>query len=150
MTENFLKHLDKARRYCDYQERCIADVKEKMRVFEASEEEISGIIAILLEESLLNEQRYAASFARGKLRSNLWGKNKIRMALQMKKIDKMTILQVLDELDETEYLDQLKYIVDHYKPKGPNLAVQKMKTARYAIQKGFESDLVWRTVKSGE
>lgn len=150
MTENFLKYLDKARRYCDYQERCIADVKEKMRVSEATEEDISRIIAILLEENLLNEQRFAASFARGKLRSNLWGKNKIRMALQMKRIDKASIQQALDELDETEYHDRLQFIIDHYKAKGPNLAIRKMKTARYAIQKGFESDLVWRKVKSDE
>jgi regulatory protein len=150
MTENFLKHLDKARRYCDYQDRCIADVKEKMRVSDATNEEISRIITILLEESLLNEQRFAASFARGKLRSNLWGKNKIRMALQMKRIDKTTILQALEKLDETEYLERLQYIISHYKPKGANLAIRKMKTARYAIQKGFESDLVWRALKSEE
>lgn len=150
MNDPFHQHLEKARRYCDYQERCPSDVRDKLSESGATTQEIASIIQILEAESLLDENRYAAAFARGKLKSNHWGKNKIRMALHLKKIDRDIIRQALDALDETEYLQVLQTIMDHYKVKETNLALRKMKIARYAIQKGFEPELVWRVVKSEE
>ena len=48
--------LDKARKYCSYQERCIYDVKQKLLEWKASEKTIESIIRKLEEEDMINEE----------------------------------------------------------------------------------------------
>ena len=81
--------MDKARHYCSYQERCIYDVKMKLLEWKASEKTIEKIIRKLEEEDYINEERYAVSFATGKLRNNKWGRTKIFYALMQKHIPEL-------------------------------------------------------------
>jgi regulatory protein len=138
--------LNKARHFCDYQERCVHEVHEKLLSMEAEKADISAIIKILEAENLLNEGRYARAFAKGKLRSNKWGKNKIKAALQIKRIKPELIQKALEEIDEGEYLEILNQIIENKQVKAPNERMEKAKKAQYAIQKGFESGLVWEVV----
>ena len=62
--------LEKARKYCVYQERCIYDVQQKLLEWRASLKTIENIIKQLEQEDYINEERFAVSFAHGKLRNN--------------------------------------------------------------------------------
>lgn len=139
--------LDKARKFCSYQERCIFDVKQKLIEWKASEKTIEKIIRQLEEEDFINEERYAVSFAMGKLRNNKWGKNKIFFALSKKHIPEFYVQYGLNKIDEEEYINTLKAILSAKKIDEKDEFRRKNKLVRYAVQKGFQPDLAWKIVK---
>ena len=96
--------LNKARKYCSYQERCLADVKTKLNEWKAAEKTVEKIIQTLEKEDFINEERYAIAFALGKLRNNKWGRNKIFYAMTQKQIPEIYIQMGLNEIDEEEYI----------------------------------------------
>ena len=144
-TNSFL--YEKARKFCSYQERCIFDVKQKLLEWHASEKTIEEIIPQLETEDLINEERFAVSFAVGKLRNNKWGRNKIFYALMQKHIPEIYVQMGLNEIDEEEYVDVLKSVLQSKKIKEENDFRQQQKLVRYAMQKGFQSDLAWKIIR---
>ena len=103
--------LNKARKYCVYQERCIYDVKQKLLEWRASPQTIESIIRQLEQEDYINEERFAVSFAHGKLRNNKWGKNKIFHALSQKHIPELYVQMGISEIDDEEYISILKSVI---------------------------------------
>jgi len=138
--------LDRARKYCSYQERCLAEVKAKLTEWSLSEKTIQEIIKTLEEEDYINEERYAISFALGKLRNNKWGKNKIFYAMTKKGIPEIYIQMGLNEISNEEYTDILKKILTSKQINEKDEFKRNHKLARYAIQKGFQPALVWKVI----
>jgi regulatory protein len=138
--------MDRARKYCNYQERCMYDVKQKLLEWRASEKTIETIIQQLEREDLINEERFAVSFAVGKLRNNKWGKNKIFYALSQKHIPELYVQMGISEIDEEEYIDTLKSVLKSKKIDEKDPYRKKNKLARYAVQKGFQASLVWKVI----
>ena len=66
----------KAEYYCNYQERSHQEVREKLYSFKLYSNQVEQIIAQLIEEDFLNEERFAVQFAGGKFRIKAWGKIK--------------------------------------------------------------------------
>ena len=91
--------LDKARRYCAYQERCVFDLKNKLYEWKVRPDVSARIINTLEEENYLNEERFARVFAGGKFRIKKWGRNKIMAELRARKIPDLIIQIGLDEID---------------------------------------------------
>ena len=139
--------LDKARKYCAYQERCLADVKTKLKEWNAADRTVEKIIQNLEKEDYINEERYAISFALGKLRNNKWGRNKIFYAMSRKKIPEIYIQMGLNEIDEEEYVDTLKTVLKSKKIDEKDEFKRQNKLVKYAVQKGFQSSLAWKVVK---
>ena len=139
----------KISRYCAYQERCRTDVILKLKGWEQTQKDIDELIEFLEKEGFVNDERYAASYVRGKFRSNKWGRNKIKEGLYAKRIPKQIIETALMELDDENYSGQLKHVLqkkdavlveeDSYK--------RKQKLALYAQSKGYELDLIWKVLK---
>ncbi|MBS4061585.1 MAG: RecX family transcriptional regulator [Bacteroidetes bacterium] len=138
--------LEKARQYCDYEERCIHDVRNKLYQWSVQSELIDKIILRLENENYIDEDRYVRAFALGKLRNNKWGRNKILFALRSKKIPDLIIQIGLEELDSEEYLQTLKQVLSSKKIDEKDPYKYKAKLAQYAIQKGFQPSLVWQTI----
>ena len=99
--------LDKMAKYCAYQERCVKDVKDKLRTFDISQEAKDKILEYLMENRFVNDERFAKSFVRGKINQSGWGVNKIRFHLIQKGIDKELIDEVLGQTDEEFYRQRL-------------------------------------------
>ncbi|MBW7848600.1 MAG: RecX family transcriptional regulator [Bacteroidales bacterium] len=150
MTDDYPFILDKIRRFCDYQERCISEVKDKLRSWEIQSEVCDKIIKILQNENLIDEDRYVKAYALGKLRNNHWGRNKILYALRMKGIPDLTIQIGLLELDTEEYTEVLKKLLKHKKVKAADAYTEKAKLAQYAIGKGFQPQLVWELLNQND
>ena len=77
--------------YCAYQERCHKEVIEKLRELRMVDAAIDHILAHLIQEGYLNEERYAKSFARGKFLIKKWGRNRIVNELMLRDISKYNI-----------------------------------------------------------
>ena len=141
--------LDKMAKYCAYQERCVKDVRDKLKTFEISEEEKTKIFDYLIDNRFVNDERFAKSFVRGKVNQSGWGVNKIRFHLIQKGIEKDIIEEALGQTDEEVYRQRL---TDILKAKAKTLKAandfeKKRKLAAYAMQKGFEGTLVWEILK---
>ena len=141
--------LDKIAKYCAYQERCVKDVREKLKTYDIPQEDRDKILDFLLDNRFVNDERFAKSFVRGKVNQSGWGVNKIRFHLMQKGIDKDLIDEALQETDEEVYRQRLINILKTKSKtvKAKNDYERKRKLAAYAIQKGFEGSLVWETLK---
>ena len=141
--------LDKMAKYCAYQERCVRDVRDKLKTFDLPQEEKDKILDYLVDNRFVNDERFAKSFVRGKVNQSGWGLNKIRFHLVQKGIAKETIDEALGQTDEEVYRQRL---IDILKTKSKTVKTEndfekKRKLAAYAMQKGFEGSLVWEVLK---
>ena len=99
--------LQKLKHYCGYQERCHLEVKEKLYSLGVRKQDHDEILAKLIEENYLNEERFAVQFAGGKFRINHWGRRKISYALKEKQVSEYLIRKAL-KIDEDEYFKTLQ------------------------------------------
>ena len=141
--------LDKMAKFCAYQERCVKDVRDKLKTFDIPAEEKTKILDYLLDNRFVNDERYAKAFVRGKVNQSGWGINKIRFHLMQKDIEKELIDEALGQTDEEVYRLRL---IDILKTKSKTIKAEsdfekKRKLAAYAMQKGFEGNLVWEVLK---
>ena len=144
--------LDKMAKYCAYQERCVKDVRDKLKTYDIPQEDRDKILVFLLDNRFVNDERFAKSFVRGKVNQSGWGMNKIRFHLMQKGITKEIIDEALGQTDEEVYRQRL---IDILKTKSKTVKAEtdyekKRKLAAYAMQKGFEGSLVWEVVKNLE
>ena len=144
-----LSHL---RNWCAYQERCQTDVREKLKNFQdkISFEEMNQIMSSLISDNYLNEERFANAYAGGKFRIKKWGKAKIRMMLRHKKISDFSINKAINAIDDSEYLNTLREILEKKltELKSEKNKIKKhYKVLRFAQSKGFETDLILDVLK---
>lgn len=139
-----LQALQKIKHFCSYQERCHAEVKEKLYAFSLNKTEVEELISQLIEEDYLNEQRFAEQFAGGKFRMKQWGRVKITYELKQKRIGDYIIKKALKCIDEDTYVNTLQKLAEtKWKAlKNEQYINRQVKTTNYLMQKGFEFNLV--------
>ena len=137
--------LQKLKHYCTYQERCHSEVKERLYQFGIWKKDQDKIIAALIEENYLNEERFAIAYAGGKFRIKHWGRVKIKYELKQKQVSDYSIKKALKQIDEEEYTKLLnKLAKEKYAAlKNEQYLVRKKKTMDYLMGRGFEMELVW-------
>jgi regulatory protein len=136
------KIIAKLVKFCAYQERCLIEIKTKLKTFHVSKEEANEIIDYLEQENYLNEERFAKAFARDKFNLNEWGKIKIFFHLQQKKIKPINIERAFQEITDDLYFEKLSKLMSRKKEelqeKETDKEILKFKVWNYAKQKGFE------------
>lgn len=142
--------IDKAMKYCAYQERCQMEVRQKLRSFQLTSIQREEVIMELIEQNYLNEERFSQAYARGKFRIKSWGRKKITLALKQKDISDYCIRKGLAEIDDEEYVQTLESLIQktYEKNKGVQEYQRIAKTAKYIIGRGFEANLVWDQLKT--
>lgn len=139
----------KLQAFCAYQERCHKEVRSKLLDLGIYGDDVEAIIADLIEDNFLNELRYAIAFAGGKFRIKKWGKHRIIRELKLNQVSAYSIKKAIQsELPDEDYLETLEQVIQKRNRllKEPNLYKRKQKIAKYVIDKGFESPLVWETI----
>jgi regulatory protein len=140
----------KIAKYCAYQERCHQEVRDKLYELGLHKTDVEELIAELIEQNFINEERYAQAFVRGKFNYKKWGRNKIVRELKRKKISPYCIKKGLKEINESNYEEALKALL--YKKiassKGIKVYQRNYKAAQFAISKGYESAMVWEIIKA--
>src|SRR5215210_6024194 len=104
MQKKFLTQeqaLQKLKQYCAYQERSHYEAKQKLWELGIRPADQEEIIASLIEDDYLNEERFAIQFAGGKFRMNDWGRVKIKYALRQKQVSEYSIKKALKQISET-------------------------------------------------
>jgi regulatory protein len=137
--------LLKLQRYCTYQDRCHQEVRSKLLELSIYGDDLEEIMAYLVEENYLNEERFARSFARGKFKMKQWGRIKIRQQLKARQISDYCIKKGLEEILEEDYLASIHLLVSK-KLNQDTSDEAKQKVAQYLIRKGYETQLVWETL----
>jgi len=142
------QHLAKIQHFCAYRDRCHVEVRSKLLEMKVYGDELEEIMAELITDGFLNEERYARSYVRGKFRINGWGRNKIIPALKFKKIHPSLIKQALTEIDEDEYLELIKQVLTKKNALLINESgyEKRQKLIRFAMLKGFEPELIEQIV----
>ncbi|MBL7721937.1 MAG: RecX family transcriptional regulator [Chitinophagaceae bacterium] len=141
--------LQKLKHYCAYQERCHSEVKDKLYQLGVWKKDHDEIIAALIEENYLNEERFAVAFAGGKFRIKQWGRVRIKYELKQKQVSEYSIKKAMKQIDEEEYLSLLnKLAKEKYTAlKNEQYLIRKKKTMDYLAAKGFEADLVRKVME---
>ena len=129
---------------CANAEHCQYEMLEKMKRWELSEEAQARVMAQLIEERYVDDRRYARAFVKDKIRYNKWGRRKVQQGLWMKRIDKEIQDEVLDEIDEKEYLDVLKPLLKQKRKsiKANSDYELNQKLVRFAYGRGFTFDII--------
>jgi regulatory protein len=132
------------RHFCAYQERAQQEVRDKLYELGMTKPEVEEILADLISENFLNEERFANSFAGGHFRIKSWGRLKINHALYQKKVSAYNIKMALKTIDEADYLAKLENLATKkWKSlKGERGLSRMAKTQAFLHQRGFEPALI--------
>lgn len=136
--------LVKAAAYCAYQERTQQDVREKAAEWELEPEEIEQLIADMIGQKFIDEERFAKAYVRGKYSQRRWGRRLIMQGLREKKLSDYCIKKGLAEIDPDEYWTNLLALA-RKKARAvaaePHPLKRRAKVLAYLASKGYENDL---------
>lgn len=143
--------LQKAASYCAYQERTQDEVRQRLKKWNVWGDEADELIAELISMNYLSEERFAKTYAGGKFRMKNWGRMKIRQELNRRGLSQYSIEKGMGEIEDKAYVENLKTLL----VKKKNLLLKtesdpfklKQKLVRFALGKGYESELVWKVVE---
>ena len=143
--------LQKAASYCAYQERTQDEVKQRLKKWDVWGDEADEIIAELISMNYLSEERFAKTYAGGKFRMKNWGRMKIKQELHRRGLSEYSIEKGMKEIGDTAYLEGLKDLLAKKKILLEKTETDKFKLkqklVRFALGKGYESELIWKTIE---
>ncbi|WP_106829481.1 regulatory protein RecX [Parabacteroides pacaensis] len=133
--------LNRMAAYCSTTERCIQDIEKKLSSFDLLPETCQRIISRLVQESFINESRYATNFTHDKLQFNKWGRIKIEYEMKKKGIPASIRQKAIEEIDQNLYTEILCTILKNKKKtiKAKDKREEYYKLLRFAASRGFES-----------
>ncbi|HLU86916.1 MAG TPA: regulatory protein RecX [Taishania sp.] len=150
---SFLQAKNKIEAFCAYQDRCHFEVSKKLTSWGIVGEQQNQLIADLIVNRFLDEERFAFSFVSGKFRIKRWGRIKIRQELKLKRIPEAIIKKALLSIDGDEYSETLLHLATR---KSTELSKEsdpwkkKVKIVRFLASKGFEQDLIYDALEQIE
>ena len=129
---------------CAQGEHCQYEMLQKLKTWERPDEVQARVMARLVSERYVDDERYARAFVKDKVRYNKWGRRKVEQALWQKRIDDDIRQRVLNEVDDEEYLNVLRPLL-HQKRKTVKAASdyeRNQKLMRFALNRGFTFDII--------
>jgi len=147
-TLTFEEALAKAERYCAGQEHCEHDVL--LKLYEWGVREFAkSITEKLKKEGFISDKRYAELFTRSKINQNKWGRIKIASALKMKNIPSSTIHEVMEKVNEKDYLNNLKtlFLKKEKEIRETDEYAKQQKISLFLMSKGYEPELIYKLFK---
>lgn len=138
-------------RFCALQERCHSEVREKLWAWGVYGLAAEQVLAELISQGFLNEERFACAFASGKFRIKGWGRKRIEHALRARQVSDYCIRKALQALPEDEYQAMLHNLLrqkyEELARKAPTSAERRAALLRFAAQRGYETDLTWNAIR---
>ena len=129
---------------CAQAEHCQYEMLEKMRRWEIPEDAQARVMAKLIKERYVDDERYAQAFVKDKIRYNKWGRRKVEQGLWLKRIDEDIRKRVLDDVDDDEYLSVLRPLLKQKRKtiKANSDYELNQKLMRFAVGRGFTFDII--------
>ena len=137
---------------CAQAEHCEQEMRDKMKRWGVDTEAQERVVAQLVKERYIDNERYARAFVKDKIRYNKWGRRKVQQALWMKRIDEDIQQSVLDEIDDKEYLNVLVPLLKQKRKtiKADNDYELNQKLVRFALSRGFDFAIIRQCLKVDE
>ncbi len=137
---------------CAQGEHCSYEMEEKMRKWGISEEAQARIMAHLINERYIDDERYCRAYIRDKIHYSKWGRRKIEQGLYLKRIDRSLSSAALDEVDDEEYLQVLRPML---KAKWRTIKAgsdyeRSGKLIKYAQSRGFTFDIIRQCIDDAD
>lgn len=113
-------------------------MRDKLYAMGLFKKEVDQVLMQMMEEDLLNEERFARSFARGYFRTKQWGRYKIKRELQQRQIHSRLIDTAMTEIDEEEYQATVRRLIEKkLKTTEGKPLERKQKVSDYLMRKGY-------------
>ena len=137
-------------KYCSLAERCLYDVRKKIKAADLSGDAEQRIVEYLIKERYIDEERFCRSFVNDKFKFNHWGRIKICYELKIRNIKPDVYSDAIDAIDEEEYIYVLSGLLESKNRtiKGRSSQDVFQKLCRFASSRGFESELIIKILKS--
>ena len=134
---------------CAQAEHCQWEMLEKMRRWELADEAQARVMARLVKERYVDDERFTRAFVKDKVRYNKWGRRKIEQALWQKHINEDIRQRVLDEVSDDEYLTVLLPLLKQKRKstKAQNDYELNRKLMRFALGRGFTFDIIRQCIE---
>ena len=140
--------LEKIQSYCQYQERYIKEVRNKLFSLKATNKTADKILQSLIDNDYLNEDRYAKMFIQGKLRIKKWGRIKLKYELGLKGLDINIIDENINKIKEKEYIQYFKeFSTNKIKFLKGTEEQKKRSFINYFTYRGWENSLIYQKLK---
>ena len=142
--------LEAMRKWCAAQDRCQSEVRNKLIEHKVFGLDLENIIAQLITEGFINEERFAKNYVRGKFRMNHWGRIKIMQGLKLFQISEYCIRKGFMEIDYAEYYSTVKRELEKKwatLKSGKTMAHRK-KLQNFGLQKGYESEIIREVINT--
>lgn len=129
---------------CANAEHCQHEMQEKMKRWELPEEAQARVMARLVKERYVDDERFARAYVKDKIRYNKWGRRKVQQGLWTKRIDEDIQQRVLGEVDDEEYLSVLRPLLKQKQRsiKAESDYERNQKLVRFALGRGFTFDII--------
>jgi len=148
MTQSIDKQraLTKAQTICAKQERCKADIRQKLFEWKLNPVEHSWVLEQLVKDKFIDEVRYTGFYVRDKFKFNKWGKVKIEFELRSKQILPGMIKDALETIDDEAYIETCEHLLEQKLATFKNEENTKIKEKllRFGYSRGFEQELIFR------
>ncbi len=141
--------MKRAASFCAESERSVVEVERRLRKWGVDDDDIDSIIDKLKSDDFVNDERYCKAYINDRFRLNHWGKVKIVYELKKRGLDKEYIDAAIDDIDDDEYTEVLRKLIDDKLRtiKDTDVYSAKVKILGYALRRGFESDIVSKILK---
>lgn len=140
--------MNRAAALCARSEQAPADIREKLFKWGLSVSAANRVLAQLIEQGYIDEQRFARAFVNDRFRFNGWGRIKIAHQLRLKGIPNEIIDEAMTAIDEEQYRERLMELLRakwrDVSDREPRVAWAAM--MRFAASRGFETSLAGECV----
>ena len=143
-----LQAYQKLAALCARSEHCQQEMLDKMRQWGVSDEDQAKVMARLIKEKYVDDERFAHAFVYDKIRYSKWGRRKVEQALMAKRVDREVFLPVLDEVDADEYIAVLRPLLQGKRRqlRGLDDYEVRARLVRFAVGRGFTYDVIRQCV----
>ncbi len=136
--------LNRLTALCARGEHCEGEMREKMRRWGVDTDTQDRIIAYLVANQYVDDERYTRFFIKDKMQFNKWGRRKIEQALFAKRVKDEISQPLLDEIGKNEWKGILLTLL---KAKQKSITTgtpyeQKAKLMKFALSRGFTMDII--------
>lgn len=141
--------FNRAAAICARSEQSSGDISARLVKWGLSSRDADQVLSQLIEQSFIDDERYARAFVKDKFAFNGWGRVKIAYQLRQKGIPAEHITDALTAIDEDQYRQRL---IELLIAKWRSVNHNDSRTAwaammRFAASRGFETTIAAQCVK---
>ncbi len=136
---------------CSVAEKCSGDTLRKLREWGFSSDISHKIVARLIQEKYISDERYARAYVRDKSQLGKWGKRKIEMMLRSKGVAQRTIEDAISQMIDSQDEEQICYEALQKKIRSVRYKDKydlRNKLMRFGASRGYGFDHLQRAIRA--